>query len=237
MQAATELRCGRVWSRLRFDFLKRWACLGTVHVLFQLGGRGVEAQLLIMRNCIGICWPVPKLHAKFMVAVWGIKICALKAPVQWRWSYTILYFAPKDNSPFFIVLPFFTYFHTAPPNLGVFDRFFAIRNEYHIIGDECGSSMVCMQPWFTCSFGLHALCSLLYWVQFVKTQGKVQNFIKTACRAADCMGIYSPIPALYGSVLWGAQIRVPCHSPVAQGIGQGLPGESLLTCWSPGDCN
>ena len=135
-----------------------------------------------------------------MVAVWGIKICALKAPVQWRWSYTILYFAPKDNSPFFIVLPFFTYFHTAPPNLGVFDRFFAIRNEYHIIGDECGSSMVCMQPWFTCSFGLHALCSLLYWVQFVKTQGKVQNFIKTACRAADCMGIYSPIPALYGSV-------------------------------------
>ena len=29
---------------------------------------------------------------------------------------------------------------------------------------------------------------------------KVQNSIKTACRAADCMGIYSPIPALYGSV-------------------------------------
>ena len=160
----------------------------------------VGPQLHKVRNRMGICLRGPKLHAKFMVAVWGIKICALKAPVQWRWSYTILYFAPKDNSPFFIVLPFFTYFHTAPPNLGVFDRFFAIRNEYHIIGDECGSSMVCMQPWFTCSFGLHALCSLLYWVQFVKTQGKVQNFIKTACRAADCMGIYSPIPALYGGV-------------------------------------
>ena len=38
MQAATELRCGRVWSLPRFDFLKRYACLGTVLVLFQLGG-------------------------------------------------------------------------------------------------------------------------------------------------------------------------------------------------------
>ena len=49
MQAATELRCGRVWSRLRFDFLKRCACLGTVHVLFQLGGEGggvVDMQML-----------------------------------------------------------------------------------------------------------------------------------------------------------------------------------------------
>ena len=26
----------------------------------------------------------PKSHAKLMVAVWGIKICVLKAPVQWR---------------------------------------------------------------------------------------------------------------------------------------------------------
>ena len=43
------------------------------------------------------------------------------------------------------------------------------------------------------------LCSLLYWVQFVNTKGKVQNYIKTACRAADCMGICSLIPALYGS--------------------------------------
>ena len=84
--------------------------------------------------------------------------------------------------------------------MGVFGPFFAIRNDYHIIGDECGSSMVCMQPWFTCSFGLHALYRLLYWVQFVNTQGRVQNFIKTACRAADCMGLLSPNPALYGSV-------------------------------------
>ena len=135
-----------------------------------------------------------------MVAVWGIKICVLKAPVQWRWSCTILQFAPKDLYPFFIFWPFFTYFHSAPPNLGVSGLFFAIKNDYHIIGDECGSSMVCMQPWFTYSLGLHALCSLLYWVQFVNTQGRVQNFIKTACRAADCMGIYSPIPALYGGV-------------------------------------
>ena len=135
-----------------------------------------------------------------MVAVWGIKICVLKAPVQWRWSCTILQFAPKDLYPFFIFWPFFTYFHSAPPNLGVSSLFFAIKNDYHIIGDECGSSMVCMQPWFTYSLGLHALCSLLYWVQFVNTQGKVHNLIKTACRAADCMGIYSPIPALYGGV-------------------------------------
>ena len=76
---------------------------------------------------------------------------------------------------------FFTYFHSAPPNMGVFGPFFAIRNDYHIIGDECGSSMVCKQPWFTCSFGLHALCNLLYWVQFVNTQGRVQNFI-ISCR-------------------------------------------------------
>ena len=60
--------------------------------------------------------------------------------------------------------------------------------------------MVSMQPWFTCSFGLHALCSLLLWVQFVNTQGKVQNITKTACRAAYCMGLLSPNPALYGSV-------------------------------------
>ena len=118
-----------------------------------------------------------------MVAVWGIKICVLKAPVQWRWSCTILQFASKDLYPFFIFWPFFTYFHSAPPNLGVSSLFFAIKNDYHIIGDECGSSMVCMQPWFTYSLGLHALCSLLYWVQFVNTQGRVQDFIKTACRA------------------------------------------------------
>ena len=157
-------------------------------------------QLPKVRNRMRICFRRPKLHAEFMVAVWGIKIFALKAHVQWRWSYTILHFAPKDKSPFFIFWPFFTYFHSAPPNLGVFGLFFAIKNDHHIIGDECGSSMVCMQPWFTYSLGLHALCSLLYWVQFVKTQGKVHNLIKTACRAADCMGIYSPIPALYGSV-------------------------------------
>ena len=42
------------------------------------------AQLLKVRNCMGICSRGPKLHAKFMVTVWGIKICALKAPVPWR---------------------------------------------------------------------------------------------------------------------------------------------------------
>ena len=49
MQAATELRRGRVWSLPRFDFLKRYACLGTVLVLFQLGGVGagvVDMQML-----------------------------------------------------------------------------------------------------------------------------------------------------------------------------------------------
>ena len=40
MQATTELRRGRVWSLPRFDFLKRYACLGTALVLFQLGGVG-----------------------------------------------------------------------------------------------------------------------------------------------------------------------------------------------------
>jgi len=134
---------------------------------------------------MGICSHGPKLHAKFMVAVWGIKICALKAPVQWRWSYTILHFPQKINPHFYFFGTIFHYFHPAPPNMGVFGPFFAIRNEYHTIGVECGSSMVGMQPWFTCSLGLHALCSLLYWVQFVDTQWKVQNFIKTACRAAD----------------------------------------------------
>ena len=42
------------------------------------------AQLLKVRNRMGICLRGPKLHAKFMVTVWGIKICALKAPVQWH---------------------------------------------------------------------------------------------------------------------------------------------------------
>ena len=165
--------------------------------LFQFGGAGLTSPYSAKPHGNLFCGP--KSHAKLMVAVWGIKICVLKAPVQWRWSCTILQFAPKDLYPFFIFWPFFTYFHSAPPNLGVSGLFFAIKNDYHIIGDECGSSMVCMQPWFTYSLGLHALCSLLYWVQFVKTQGKVHNLIKTACRAADCMGIYSPIPALYGT--------------------------------------
>ena len=108
---------------------------------------------------------------------------------------------PKRLIPIFHCFAIFHLFSHSTTKSGCFRPFFfAIRNEYYIIGDECGSSMVCMQPWFTCSFGLHALCSLLYWVQFVKTQGKVQHFIKTACRAADCMGIYSPIPTLYGGV-------------------------------------
>ena len=40
MQASTDLRRCKVWSLPRFDFLKRCACLGTVHVLIQLGGKG-----------------------------------------------------------------------------------------------------------------------------------------------------------------------------------------------------
>ena len=129
---------------------------------------------------MGICFRGPKSHAIL------IPFCNL----------------PQKIIPHFSLFCHFSPIFTQHHQIGVFSTvFFAIKKEYHIIGDECGSSMVCMQPWFTCSFGLHALCSLLYWVQFVKTQGKVQNFIKTACRAADCMGIYSPIPALYGSVL------------------------------------
>ena len=148
-----------------------------------------------------------------MVAVWGIKICVLKAPVQWRWSCTILQFAPKDLYPFFIFFGHFSPIFTQPHQIWVFSAcFFAIKNDYHIIGDEYGSSMVCMQPWFTYSLGLHALCSLLYWVQFVNTQGKVHNLIKTACRAADCMGIYSPIPALYGGVGLTPAIAPEAHT-------------------------
>ena len=120
----------------------------------------MEAQLLKVRNRMGICSRGPKLHAKCMVAVWGIKIFALKAPVQWRWSYTILHFPQKINPHFYFFGTIFHYFHPAPPNMGVFGPFFAIRNEFHTIGVECGSSMVGMQPWFTCSLGLHALCSL-----------------------------------------------------------------------------
>ena len=107
---------------------------------------------------------------------------------------------PKRLIPIFHCFAIFHLFSLSPTKYGCFRPVFAIRNDYHIIGDECGSSMVCMQPWFTCSFGLHALYRLLYWVQFVNTQGRVQNFIKTACRAADCMGLLSPNPALYGSV-------------------------------------
>ena len=107
---------------------------------------------------------------------------------------------PKRLIPIFHCFAIFHLFSLSPTKYGCFRPVFAIRNDYHIIGDECGSSMVCMQPWFTCSFGLHALCSLLLWVQFVNTQGKVQNITKTACRAAYCMGLLSLNPALYGSV-------------------------------------
>ena len=48
MQAATELRRGRVWSLPRFDFLKRYACLGTVLVLFQLGGGGAGVLVVVV---------------------------------------------------------------------------------------------------------------------------------------------------------------------------------------------
>ena len=61
------------------------------------------AQLLKVRSRMGICSRGPKLHAKFMVAVWGIKICALKAPVQWCWSYTILQVPQK-------LIPIFSFF-------------------------------------------------------------------------------------------------------------------------------
>ena len=70
--------------------------------------------------------------------------------------------------------------------------------------------MVCMHPWFSCSLGLHALCSLLYWVQFVNKRGKVNKIIKIACRAADCMGLLSPNPALYGGA-WNDPSLVPCN--------------------------
>ena len=146
--------------------------------------RCLVPQLLKVRNRMGICSRWPKLHAKFMVTVWGIKNCALKAPVQWHWSYTILHFPQKINPHFYFFGTIFHYFHPAPPNMGVFGPFFAIRNEFHTIGVECGSSMVGMQPWFTCSLGLHAL--------FVDTLRKVQYFLKSACRAADCVGFLSP---------------------------------------------
>ena len=53
MQAATELRRGRVWSLPRFDFLKRYACLGTVLVLFQLGG-GAGVVVVVDMYCKAI---------------------------------------------------------------------------------------------------------------------------------------------------------------------------------------
>ena len=57
----------------------------------------VRPQLLKVRNRMGICSRGQKLHAKLMVAVWGIKIWALTAPVQGRWSYTITHSAPEDK--------------------------------------------------------------------------------------------------------------------------------------------
>ena len=106
---------------------------------------------------------------------------------------------PNRLIPIFqFFLPFFTFFLLAPPNLGVFGLSFAFRNDYHIIVDVCGSSMVCMHPWCSCSLGLHALFSLLYWVRFVDKRGKENKIIKIACRAADCMELLSPNPALYG---------------------------------------
>ena len=54
--------------------------------------------------------------------------------------------------------------------------------------------MVCMQPWFTCSFGLHALCSLLHWVQFVKTKGKVQISSKLHAELQIAWDYYPRIP-------------------------------------------
>ena len=116
-----------------------------------------SSQLHKVLNRMGICLRGPKSHAKFMVAVWGIKICALKAPVQWRWSYTILYFAPKDNSPFFIVLSFFTYFHTAPTKSRCFRQFFCHQKwiSHHRgwvwVIHGLYAAMVYMQLWFACT--------------------------------------------------------------------------------------
>ena len=66
-------------------------------------------------------------------------------------------------------------------------------------------------PWFSCSLGLHALCILLYWVQFENKRGKVNKIIKIVCRAADCMGLLSPNPALNGGA---AKITIHSHNPL-----------------------
>ena len=79
-------------------------------------------------------------------------------------------------------------------NSHVFGLFFAIRNDYHIIVNECRSSMVCMHPWFTCSLGLHALCSLLCWVQYVNTQGKYKMSSKLHAELQIAWDYYPRIP-------------------------------------------
>jgi len=79
-------------------------------------------------------------------------------------------------------------------NSHVFGPFFAIRNDYHIIVNECRSSMVCMHPWFTCSLGLHALCSLLCWAQYVNTQGKYKVSSKLHAELQIAWDYYPRIP-------------------------------------------
>ena len=46
--------------------------------------RSSTPQLHKVRNRMGIFFGALESHAKFMVAVWSIKIRALKASVQWR---------------------------------------------------------------------------------------------------------------------------------------------------------
>jgi len=166
----------------------------------------VEAQLLKVRIRMGICLRGPKLHAKFMVAVWGIKIFALKVPVQWRWSYTILHFPQKINPHVsFFVVAVFHLFPLSPTKSGCFWPVFChqkwvshnrgwvwVIRGWHaamvymqpaLLGTICRYTMkstkfyqncmqscrcshpgfACMQPWFSCSLGLHARCSLLCW--------------------------------------------------------------------------
>ena len=99
---------------------------------------------------------------------------------------------PKRLIPIFHCFAIFHLFSLSPTKYGCFRPVFAIRNDYHIIGDECGSSMVCMQPWFTCSFGLHALCSLLYWVQFVNKRRKAKKNHQNCMQSCRLHGIIIP---------------------------------------------
>ena len=95
-----HLWCTNAMHILRYNINKYknlLCCLFVLHFMTMIWM--LTAQLLKVRNRTGICSRGSKFHAKFMVVVWGIKICALKAPVQWRWSYTIMHPAPEEKHP------------------------------------------------------------------------------------------------------------------------------------------